>query len=181
MKEQGQTKTCRICYEEIDRRAKACRYCSSPQAGLASWLVRHSSIISSIPLLVIIATVIMMGILLPRFGRGEDFAPYRQQVRVVSSAMHFEETEDGPVVWVVGKIRNDSEIDWREIQFEVQFMNEAGELIDVERRVQSFHESRVLPRSEAGFKIKAAREFSKEKYASQKVFIRYAKDAGSSW
>ncbi|MDY7011504.1 MAG: hypothetical protein SVV80_12250 [Planctomycetota bacterium] len=123
----------------------------------------------------------MMGILLHRFGRGKDFAPYCQQVRIVSSAMHFEETEDGPVVWVVGKIRNDSEIEWREIQFEVQFMNEAGELIDVERRVQSFHEPRVLPGSESGFKVKANRDFSRDNYASQKVFIRYAKDARSLW
>ncbi len=181
MKEQEQTKTCRICYEEIDRRARACRYCSSPQAGFASWIVRHSSKFSLILLLFMTAPAIMVGILLHRFGRGEDFAPYSQQVRVVSSAMHFEETEDGPVVWVIGKVQNDSKIDWKEIQFEVQFMNEAGELIDVERRVQSFHEPRVLPGGEAGFKIKASREFSKEKYASQKVFIRYAKDARSRW
>lgn len=137
---------------------KLCRHCGIAQAGSTVWWVRHSGFRTGIALvftLVFLATwVLMMVVWLPSpFNRGEDFAPYRDQVKIISSQMSFSDTEDGPKISVVGVLRNDSPLAWKQIQLEVQFTDSAGELIDVARDRGSHWGSTVAADDESGFRI----------------------------
>lgn len=182
MTQDREWKTCPICYEDIDARAGACRYCGHPQSKLATWILRWASLFAA---LLLIFPVVIVGFLVwsghALHDRGEDFNPYRDQVKVVSSEMGFEDTEHGPVVYVLGKVTNDSSIPWEGIEIEVQFMDRSGKMIDTTREHLDVHASTVLPGDESGFEVRDRRDFAEERYASHKVFVRFAKDARGRW
>jgi hypothetical protein len=176
--EQPNTKTCPVCFEQIDARARNCRCCGQPQGGIAGWFARHSAVGWIPPFVIALAWLLIIGVALGQLSdRGEPFARHQDKVTIISSKMHLQESEEGPTACVIGEVRNDSEIDWKEMRFEVQFFDEAGELGDVARRSQSPYEPPVAAHSTAGFKLTTPLDFARERYTSHKVFVRYARDA----
>ncbi len=172
------TKTCPLCCETINAKARKCPHCQHFQN---KWtLLAYHPLVAMAPMLVVIIgfAVFMQRI----FDRGEDFDAHGSQIRVLQSAMEFGESlaksagaPATPTVAVVGTIQNDSGIAWKDVIIEVQFFDKDHKLIDTK---QDYPYSHTLPKDEqSAFKVSMQREFSPEKYASSEVRVVSARDA----
>ncbi len=183
MTEQRKTKTCAMCFEEIDERARKCPHCRHPQAGMSAWLSRNPAailLIALIGLLLFLGGLELWGHfvasrLVPTSP--DNLRTFNGEVKVVSSKMVFGKAKEGTVVCVIGRIKNESEIAWKDLQIEAQFFDQAGKLIDVAIDPKYYFASEILPHGEGAFKVRAVADFPKETYASYKINVRSATDA----
>jgi hypothetical protein len=175
MREEHATKVCRICYEVIDERAKRCPHCLQWQSKSA--LLRYSPVVSGLLLMaLLIAAWVVMGSLLVRAFRGStDYVVYQGQLQVVESRMLFGESAKGPVVFVVGTIKNTSAAEWKDIHLQARFKDPEGKLIDV--KAESTYSRRIMPHGEMAFKAAGPAELPKERYAAYEVGVVSAEDA----
>jgi len=171
-----QTRTCRTCCKEIAFEAKKCPFCQHWQ-GRFSALMHH-------PLFSMLFIVVPMGVLYALslvvqhdiFLKGEPFHDHAGQVTVVESKIEFGEDQHGPIVAVVGRIKNSSPVDWKESHLQVVFFNSKGELIDAGQ--ENEYRSPFLPtEQEVAFKVSFPRQFPESEYASHKVGVISAKDS----
>ena len=174
-----QRKNCVSCFEEIDARARRCRYCGGLQTRLQRWVMssRWPARILALVVLIMAGSAAVFASRL--FRTGNEFTDYKDPIRVLSSEMHTAQVDDASVVWVVGTLRNTSDVPWREVRIEVQFLDGAGRMVDVARGSDSLWAGPIGPGQDAGYKLKIARDFPEDRYVSHKVFVRYADDADS--
>ena len=165
-------KTCRSCYTEIDSRAKICLHCRSYQGKLV--FLRHpaSALIFVIPLMV--PVVVFMFAAFNKFRRGEDFAVYRDQIKVLQSEIKFGEYDGRPSVVVIGTVNNTSNVDWEDIHFEVKFFDHQDKLADVMN--ERVFRIAVSANDHSTFKVSSYREFPEDKYVSHKIRVTCAKE-----
>jgi len=110
---------------------------------------------------------------------GESFAGYRDQIVVVESSMHYlaDDQKCGPTVSVVGMLRNESDVEWKDIYLEAQYFDSGGTMIDAEGAEQY---GLIVPaHEEVAFRVRGAAARAPKDYASHKVFVRSARDARS--
>ena len=162
---------------EIPAEAKKCPYCQHYQSKL-SMLMFHPVFIllfGFVPMTVVLAATGVM--FRTTFDRGENFKNYSDQITVVHSEMKFGQGHGGPTVAVIGRVKNGSDVDWKDVHFQIEFRDAAGNMIDAG---QEYDYSYCLPaREEAGFKVSFGREFPEASYASHSVRVIQAKDAGA--
>ena len=109
-----------------------------------------------------------------------DPQTFKGQVKVASSKMLFGRSDkDGPVVCVIGILKNDSDVGWKEAQLEAQFYDRTGQLIDVGTDQWQRVIFQVPPHGECAFKIRLPADHPTDSYASYKLFVRSAVDARS--
>jgi len=163
-----------MCRMEIPTGARKCPYCQHYQYKLSMVLIHPAfgAMIVGIPTLIAFVAlgVMFQGML----DRGEDFQQYADQIKVVSSAVEFGQRDSGPTVAVIGRMRNESSVDWKEVTFQVEFFDAEGRLVDAGQEVEySYH----LPSGkEAAFKVSFPREFSENVYARHTILVIAAKD-----
>jgi hypothetical protein len=137
----------------------------TPAGWVLSWLVVFS--IWCLPLLLLVTTV------LPFMELGASSAPYRDQLHVTHSEMLVGARPDGPVVAVVGTLRNDSALKWYLVTVEVRFRDNKGRLVDVARRLLL----PIQPHDEAAFRAETAADLPLELYTAYEVRVAYAREA----
>ena len=176
------TKTCPLCCETINAKARKCPHCLHFQNKLT--MICFHPLTATIPMaLSIIAFAMLMDKL---FAPGEDFEAHRGQIRVLQSTMQFGErtialpagagaSTSGPTVAVVGTVENDSGIPWKNAVIEARFFDKDHKLIDA--RQETVYEDVLTPGQPNAFKVSMQREFSADKYASHEVRVVYAHDA----
>ncbi len=174
---QGNIKICKMCCKEIPAQAKKCPYCHHWQNTL-SMIVFHPAFAIVPALVVTVVLVAIVGLTLSQFGllgQGERFQDYEGQIAVSESTLMFGERGGGPSVAVVGRMKNSSLVDWKEVYFQVDFINPQGELFDAG---QEYDYSYCLPAGkETSFKISFPREFPESEYSSHTIRVIWAKDA----
>lgn len=70
---------------------------------------------------------------------------------------------------------NSGDVDWKEVTFQVEFLDKKGQLVDAGQELKYLC---VLPNhKEIGFKISSRREFPEESYIAHKVRVISARDA----
>jgi hypothetical protein len=178
MAENEQTKICPLCAETIRAAAKVCPHCRYWQK---KWSLQNPQTTQSIGaflmLLLITAAVVGLGIFLSHvIGPKRDFAPYRNQVKVVNSEVNFGMVYSNLTVFVVGVITNQSDYGWKQVGLEARFFDRNGKLIDVIPANSEYSPVTVLPHTEAGFKIQRSAAQEESAYASHQIFVRTAKD-----
>jgi len=164
------TKRCTRCREPIAFGATRCPMCQSWQSLGAH--LRGNPRAWSWLLIVPLALLPMYWM---RADRGEEFATYRDQVRVLDS--HLRVTADGilPQVVTVGRLRNDSPVQWTDVTIEVQYFDRDGRLVAA--KTENDHALVLLPNTEHAFQVSSAAELPPASYASHQVFVRAARDA----
>jgi hypothetical protein len=171
------SKICKMCYKEIDSRAKKCPYCQHWQNKF-SMTVRHPAF----ALFLTMGFIVVFGVIFESlfvFDKGESFANYRNQIKINKTELKFGETGRGPTVVVMGEIKNNSALSWKDIQLEVRFYDNNEELSDTD---QENKYSFFVPANDVSpFKISIPREFPEEQYASFQVRILSAKDSRTMW
>jgi hypothetical protein len=167
------TTVCKMCYMEINPKAKKCPYCQHFQS---KWLM-----IAYHPLFFIISMVMMVAImgtmLETTFSEGETFANYRGAVSVVETKMVFGVSgcaHKSPTIAILGKIQNSSVVSWKDVRLEATFFDKDGRLIDATQKEQ--YSFMVASKDICTFKLSFQREFPETQYDSFKVRIISAKD-----
>lgn len=173
------SKICKMCYKEIDNRAKKCPYCRHLQNKI-SMIVWHPAFAVFFVLIPMLLVYIFMGLMFKGiFDQGEDFTPYRNQIAISESELKFGKTARGPTVVVMGKMTNNSILSWKDVQLEVRFYDKDKMLIDTDQKNKY---SFVVPANDIStFKVSIPREFPEEQYANFKVRILSAKDSRTMW
>jgi hypothetical protein len=165
---------------DIPAKAKKCPFCHHWQHWLSLTVVHPAFgfVFFAIPLMIfyILITVWFHN----QFSKGEPFQKYAGQITVVESKIEFGQDHNGPVVAVVGKIKNTSPVDWKEVRIHAEFFNAKDALIDVDQ--QSEYQSPSLPAGqEIGFKVYFPRQFPEKEYVRHKIRVISAKDARESF
>jgi len=175
MPHQGESKTCKMCRMGIPAEAKKCPYCLHWQYRL-TMIMFHPAfgvVFGLIPIMAIF--IVFMVSLNTIFSKGEPFQNYAGQIAIVESKMEFGQEQSGPIVAVVGKIKNASSVDWKDLCIQVEFFDDKNSLIDADQ--QSEYRSPKLPAGqEIGFKISFPRPFPEKKYVRYNVRVISAKD-----
>ncbi len=173
------TKTCPACCMEIPDRARKCPYCLRLQ-GKWTAILHHplvTVLAAYLPMVVVLylwSTFFTYGPLAP----SESFAQYRDQVHVLDSHLQFGQG-NSPIVAVVGRVRNDSDVDWDDVRFHVEFRNAEGKLIDAGQELRF---ALCIPaHEELGFKVAFERQFPEQWYASHTVRVVFANDASKGF
>lgn len=173
------SKICKMCYKEIDSRAKKCPFCQHWQNkfSMVVWHPAFAVFLIMIPYLVVF---IFAGVMFESmFDKGEDFTPYRNQITINKTELKFGETSYGPTVVVMGEIKNNSNLSWKDVQLEVRFYGNNEKLVDTDQKNKY---SFVVPANDIStFKVSIPREFPEVQYTSFKVRILSAKDSRTMW
>jgi hypothetical protein len=149
-----------MCCEEIAAAAKKCPHCHHWQHWLSTSIVHP--VFGVLFFIVPLAILWLMGIVLLGnvFRKGEPFQNHTGQVTITESRMEFGQDHCGPTVAVVGKMKNSSEIDWRNLCFQVEFFDAKGSLVDAVQKKDDYTFTRLLPAGqELGFQVSFPRQF----------------------
>lgn len=151
------TTVCKMCDMAISPNAKKCPYCQHFQT---KWLMITYHPLSFI--IFVAALVALMGTMLSTtFSEGEPFANYRNAVSVVEPKMVFGITgceHKSPTVVILGKIRNDSPVSWKDVRLEATFFDKEGRLVDATQKEQNSF--MVEAKDNGTFKLSFQREFA---------------------
>ena len=127
---------------------------------------------------VIFGAIIGLGYFLENLlGSKRDFAPYRNQIGIVSSEVSFRMSGSNLMVSVVGVVTNKTEFAWKNVGLEAQLFDKGGKLIDViQVSDSSYNGVVILPHSEAGFKIQSKATKDGSEYVTHKMVVGTGKD-----
>jgi hypothetical protein len=166
-------KTCRYCSEQIKASAKVCPRC---REWLPIFSLRHPGVLMLAGSLWGLCMLIEYGVLIERTTKhGIEFTPYRDQISIVESHMYFKTNEVRmPFVSVVALVTNQTDLTWKEIEFEARFFNENGILIDV---TQEWYPWPLYPKTDAAIKFRPEMFHPLADYASYKIYVGSAIDA----
>jgi hypothetical protein len=175
------TKICPHCAETIKAAAKVCPHCRywqkkfslyNPQWAAALWTVVCS-----------IAIIYLAIFCQKMFGPKEEFATFRDDITAVSSQISQRITTSGcdsnvsMYVTVVGVLTNHSNVGWKDIGVEAQFLDKSGKLFDaITVNADEYRHFTILPHGEAAFKIEGRAARPESDYSTFKVIVRWAKD-----
>jgi hypothetical protein len=173
--ESSEIKSCRMCCMSIPAKARKCPYCHHFQTRL-SMVAFHPGFAVFFAVLPVLAVFGFMGYMVQHmFDEGEDFQKHAGQIKVVQSELSFGESENGPTVAVIGKVRNNGDVNWKEALFHVEFRDANGKLIDASQN-RNYYGTYVPAHGELGFKVSFRREFPEASYASHTIRVIAAKD-----
>src|SRR5687768_18087532 len=169
-------KTCPMCQMDIPAKAKKCPHCQHFQSRAAMFFYSPAF---PIAIALIVFVTLLATVEAALFDRGEEFQNFAGQVKVTDSKIVFGDRKEGPVVAVLGTMKNDSEIPWNEVRFQVDFKDAEGKVIDT---AQKHEYSFYIPAKESlAVKLSFRREFPETNYATHSVRVVSAKDARSRW
>ena len=120
------TKECIMCFSEIDARSKKCPQCTSLQA-------KYSNLENN-PILIGLVGLFIVGIFVFIFYENFYLRDLKekalQELKVTVTEVSTKHESDGLYVACIGKIKNETEFKFKEINFQVDFLSENNELID---------------------------------------------------
>ncbi len=171
--EDAEKKICRMCFQEIDRRAKKCPHCHHLQSRFRSPLFTIA-----IPIVIVAAAAYSLTSFIYynyTIKSRASSSQYKDQIVVSDTEMKFGVDKcDGATVAVLGKMTNNSDVSWDRIHIEVQFFDSDGGLIDTGQEMT--YRFMIPANSTVPFKVSMKREFPEEQYASFNVRILFAKE-----
>ena len=169
------TKLCPFCAEKIPSPAKICPRCRQ-WISLRSF--RNPVVGLVVSLCVLFVIVGSLSFMFARFfGRFSNPPPYYAEhigsLKIISSEMFFKNTTNGPRIYITGMITNQSQIAWREIEFECRFLGTNGSLIDA---YTSRSYSTVQGNDDGAFRLTVTPIKEFQEYANLKLFISNARN-----
>jgi uncharacterized protein (UPF0212 family) len=181
MAENEQTKVCPHCAETIKMAAVVCPHCRYWQR---KWSLHNPKVLGALGLVVMTAYIVGVGIFTDKvFGSKEQFATYRNEITIVNSQLSQRisvsgcESNVNVYVTVVGTLTNHSDIAWKDVGVEAQFLDKSGKQFDaITVNADGYRGVTVLPHGEAAFKIEGKAARPESDYGAYKVIVRWAKD-----
>ena len=180
MTETEQTKICPLCAETIKVAAKVCPHCRHWQPH--KWSFGNPQFMQSVASVFWAASIFGAIFGLAYFlenllGSKRDFAPYQNQIGIVSSEVSFRMSGSNLTVFVFGVVTNKSDFAWKNVGLEAQLFDKSGRLIDVIQASDSSYNGVILlPHAEAAFKIQSKAARDETEYSTHKVVVGSGKD-----
>jgi hypothetical protein len=173
-------KVCPHCAETIKVAAKVCPHCRLWQNR---WSLYNPFVILGIYVIVVALVIGYFGVLFDqKFGSHEDFAEFRNKISAVSSQVSMRTTGSNVFVTVAGILTNKSNISWKEVGVEAQFLDKSGKLFDVITvKANDYNGIGMLPHSEGAFKVEGRAARPEADYNHYNIIVRWAKDARVIW
>lgn len=106
---------------------------------------------------------------------GRSFEPYRNQIIISGTSMHYSQSDNTNIISTVGFVRNASPYAWKSLQLEIQYFDGSGRLVDTKTDTLSYQE--LPPGMTEAFRVRTAAATTEPAYVTNKVFVRTAKDA----
>ncbi len=161
-----------MCCSEINSTAKKCPYCRHWQNKVTMALYHPASAV----VVILIFFIFMQQFYTNAFGPGKDFNIDKAYIKISDTKMQFGENKCGQSIVILGNIKNDSEIVWKNPHFEIIFYDKNKNLIDTDQDEQYGF---ILPTNEQiPFKVSVSRQFPEEMYGSFKIRILSAREKG---
>jgi len=171
-------KTCIACSQLIHQDARKCPHCRSWQYGkYVGWF--HPTTMT------VLALVLGCAILLPAgsimydvlHARGTSYES-SDSISIVDSKVYYSEQKEGFYVSCIGTLRNNSDVAWENLHFEVRFFDSAGKLIDT---LSDYYYSLVVrPHAEGAFRVHGRADKPADKYVTHKAEATWARDVRRS-
>jgi hypothetical protein len=181
MAEAEQAKVCPHCAETIKMAAKVCPHCRYWQNR---WSLQNPQV--GVTIYALLCSVIFVGLIAlagKLFGPKEEFATYRDEITVTASQLSHRisvsgcDTNVSVYITVVGTLTNRSDIAWKDVGIEAQFLDKSGKPFDaITVNADEYRGVTILPHAEAAFKIEGRAARPASEYEAYNVFVRWAKD-----
>ena len=161
------TKSCPLCCEQVSPKARKCPHC---QHFLTKWaLIAYHPLVAMLPVIILFSFIPIV------FDQGKDFEEFRSQVHISHSELQFGDLHNAPTVAVIGTLKNDSKISWKDLTLEVKYFDKTHKLIDTKQSRDYF--LMLRSKDSCAFKVSQPREFNSEDYASYEIQIVGAHDS----
>lgn len=173
------TKICKMCFMAIPVEAKKCPHCHHFQNRLSTFIFHPAFgvVIALLPMLMLFAFFTWW--IDVEFNKGEDYQRYSGQVQITESKIAFGEATNGATVAVIGTIKNNSPIPWKDILFQVDFQDANGQRVDAGQKEPYPY---FLPAGDSlSFKVSFRREFPETNYVHHTIRVVSAKDGRATW
>ncbi len=165
----GEGKDCWFCKNEIPSLVKTCPSCHTYQSR---WTLGFQPIGMAFVILLFAA-----GPFTRWYLEGASFQAHVSQVRVVSSTVEFLGDDETTLVFVLGRLQNDSDVTWMYVELEVSFFSKEGTLVDTISSDASGLQ--LMPHAEAKFRVIQEVVRPEEDYFRHEVIVKDAMDKGS--
>ena len=164
-------KQCHTCGEEIKSFAKRCPHCSTWQS---KWRLDPSD--PKITVFLGILFIVCLVLIFYQLGNYEEknFQDYASNLTVTDSKLNYGTTNYGSFISVIGKLKNESDIAWEDIHFEVNYYDSEGNLIDTVSSKD--YGLVVLPHDESTFKVRGNADKKEEEYKDYRIIIKTAEE-----
>jgi hypothetical protein len=172
----GQLKECPSCCEQINARAIRCPRCHSWQS---KWRFDQSNIKHQVIFLALIFgfMAIVFSSLFGSIFNPKDFSESKSLLEIKNSKVSYSTKDCGPSITVICTISNNSDIAWKDFNFEAQFYNENNDLIDTVS--DQNYDLLLLANDESTFKITGSADKPEALYHHHKVIIKDARENSS--
>jgi len=172
-------KTCAMCFQKIDARAIRCPFCRTWQTKIGI-LIHHPAVITILTAIPILFVYISLSYFTSQmFNAGESFDLHRGDLVIENTELTHGENSCGATLAILGKIHNQGDISWKDIQLEANFYNKDNKLIDTEQNKKYSFVS--LKKSKSPIKFSIKREFPLEYYSSYEIKVISARDVSASF
>jgi hypothetical protein len=164
---------CSSCREAITAGARKCPHCHAWQSRFAVWFHRLAPFLAFLPL------VFLVLIFRDGFRSSANFSAYRDSLIVVKSTAHYSDAAEkcGAMISVIGTIRNNSDVPWKDLYLEVRYFDSAGTMVDTQSAEQ--YDLLIPAGGEVAFRVRGPAIRAEQDYVSHKVTIVGAKDGVS--
>lgn len=162
---------CPHCKEPIKEKARRCPHCTT---YLSFWTSPVVQTVASILAMFCFFSIFAWDIVI----KEKRYSEYdKKGIEIIGAEItHYKDAKYGPCVCTLGRIKNNTDLKWARVKFEVQYFNKEGKLIDT--LSDQNYNFILLPRQEQAFRVTGPAVRPPSEYASQKIFIREASEAG---
>jgi hypothetical protein len=170
------TKVCPHCAETIRAAAKVCPHCRLWQER---WSLYNPLIFVAVSFIVLAGSLAYLdSVIGEHFSSKEDFADFRGKITAVNSQVSLRNTGSNVMAVVVGILTNNSDLAWKQVGVEVQFLDKAGKAFDViPVKADDYSGIGMLPHAEGAFKVEGRAARPQAVYTNYNVVVRWAQDA----
>jgi uncharacterized Zn-finger protein len=102
-----------------------------------------------------------------------DYTEFVNSLRVMESRMNWVETSNGPRIYLTGILTNQSDIAWRDIEFECRFLDTNGLLVDAAHPHVFLT---IQPHDDTAFRTVITPSRSTNDYASFRLLVTTARN-----
>jgi hypothetical protein len=160
-----QTKTCRMCGEEIKAIAKRCPHCTNYQSKINA------------PILIVIiglAIVFAARFMMPTPFKRETLYDADNKLVIVETNHKYGKDDCGSFIAILGKLKNQTDKTWSDVHFEVKFYNDKNELVDTLN--SELYSIVIAPQKESSFRIREKAAALEGQYKRHEIKITKAQE-----
>lgn len=158
-----ETKSCLVCFETIDARARKCHHCREVQTKAAAW-AHHPAVVTSF--------LVLVGLLLVWLAysvtRKVEQPAFVGKLVVGTSTLKVSKAEGQARLSCFAPVKNSDSGTWSGASLQAEFLDAQGKVIDVHHGRGDF---KLFPGLQATARVSGSANAASEEYSSCRVTI----------